>query len=435
MSRIQKVVLRALQRATRGRAITFAARAGIPVFAAERFAQRRTAKDLSFDPGSPLIEPYEAPPVAPGVLDGDVIVKDQVDVAGLRTGIGMADGGERADRDATIIARVRAAGGRVIGKAKMTELGIDGLGTLMHYAIPANPRAPGYCAGGSSTGTAVAVASGLARYGIGGDGLGSIRIPAAFCGLVGLKPGRERYPREGTRSPVRTIDAVGPIARNVQDCAHLWQVIAGEPIATIEPHVPDRIGIPLGASHQRLARSVATAFTRALAALGSECADVTLPGLDSVTVLGGMTGSHELATGPYADRFRSAAGRRTLALGTAIGPLDYARLQDQRKRLLDDTLRLLARVPVLALPTTAVPPPALTNALLRGRSSVLLLRAVGAFTPLANLCDLPAIAVPAGVDEVGRPLSIMFIAAPGEETLLLRVALAVEQSGVGTLPI
>jgi hypothetical protein len=128
VSRLQRLVLRAVQRASGGRAITYAARARVPILRAERFAQRRTAQDLAFDPGSPLIEPYEAPPVAPGVLDGDVIVKDQVDVAGLRTGIGMADGGERADSDATIIARVRAAGGRVIGKAGS---GAGGIGLAM----------------------------------------------------------------------------------------------------------------------------------------------------------------------------------------------------------------------------------------------------------------------------------------------------------------
>jgi aspartyl-tRNA(Asn)/glutamyl-tRNA(Gln) amidotransferase subunit A len=435
MSRLESAALLAIQRVTGGRAITFVARTGMPIVGAKRLAERRPSPKLSFAPASPLVEPYDAPAVTPGVLDGDVIVKDQIDVAGLRTGIGMADGGDRADHDAAIVARVRVAGGRIIGKAKMTELGIDGLGTLMPYAIPGNPRAPGYLPGGSSTGTAVAVASGLARYGIGGDGLGSIRIPAAFCGLVGLKPSRERLPREGIRTPVRTLDAVGPIARTVEDCAALWQVMAGDPVTRLEPLVPSRIGVPLGESHQRLARSVATAFRRALAALGSEVADVTLGGIDTVTFLGGMTGAHELATGPYAGRESSYGARRTFGLGRAIGPLDYARLQDQRKRLRDDTLRLLARVPILALPTTAVPPPALTKALLAGRSAVMMLRAVGAFTPLANLCDLPSIAVPAGVDAVGRPLSIMFVAAPGEELMLLRVALAVERTGVSTLPI
>jgi aspartyl-tRNA(Asn)/glutamyl-tRNA(Gln) amidotransferase subunit A len=308
----------------------------------------------------------------------------------------------------------------------------------MHYAMPANPRAPRYCPGGSSTGTAVAVASGLVRYGVAGDGLGSVRIPAAFCGLVGLKPSRERLPRDGIRSPVRTLDAVGPIGRTVEDCATLWQVMAGEAIVPITPHAPPRIGLPVGRGPLRVAASIQAALSRALAALvaqGSHVEQVTIAGFDSITFLGGMTGSHELSTGPDAGRATTAAGRRSLALGRAIGPADYARLQVQRTLLREATARALETTPILAMPTTAIPPPALSKAMLAGQSEVMMLRALGAFTPLANLCDLPAIAVPCGTDTVGRPLSIMFMAAHGHETTLLRIALAIERAGLATLPI
>jgi aspartyl-tRNA(Asn)/glutamyl-tRNA(Gln) amidotransferase subunit A len=438
VSWLDELVYRAFQGARPGRALTLLARAGAPVVGANGFAARRPDTDISVGTASPVIEPYAAPPVAPGVLDGDVIVKDQVDVEGLPTGVGLADRGPVAERDATIIARIRQAGGRVIGKSKMTELGIDGLGTLMHYPMPANPRAPSYCPGGSSTGTAVAVASGLVRYGVAGDGLGSVRIPAAFCGLVGLKPSRERMPRDGIRSPVRTLDAVGPIGRNVEDCATLWQVMAGEAITPITPHAPRRIGLPVGRWPLRVAASVQAAVTRALGVLvaqGSQVEDVAIPGFNSITFVGGMTGSHELSTGPYAGRATTAAGRRSLALGRAIGPADYARLQVQRELLRDATARAFQTTPILAMPTTAIPPPALSKAMLAGQSEVMMLRALGAFTPLANLCDLPAIAVPCGVDGVGRPLSIMFMAAHGNETTLLRVALAIERAGLATLPV
>jgi len=426
---------RFLTRRRPGRALTLLARTSIPIVATDRFARRVPDEDLAPGSPSPLVDVIEPRPRVDGPLDGDVIIKDQIDVAGLRTGVGLADGGEVATADATIVTRIAAAGGRIIGKAKMTELGIDGLGTLMPYAMPRNPRAPGYVPGGSSTGTAVAVASGLARYGVGGDGLGSVRIPAAFCGLVGLKPSRTRLPREGIRSPVRTLDAVGPIARTADDCARLWQVMVDEPVTALTPWIPERVGVPIEGGRLRVARSILLAFRRMLSALAITTEAVTLPGLDRVTFLGGMTGAHELATGPYATRSQTPAVRMSLALGRAFSTDDVARLQQQREDLRTATARVLARTPILAMPTTAIPPPALSRTLLANEHDVLMLRALGAFTPLANLVDLPAIAVPCGVDDRGRPLSIMFVSARGGETTLLRIALAVERTKLGSTPV
>jgi aspartyl-tRNA(Asn)/glutamyl-tRNA(Gln) amidotransferase subunit A len=299
----------------------------------------------------------------------------------------------------------------------------------MHYAMPRNPRAPGYAPGGSSTGTAVAVASGIARWGVGGDGLGSIRIPAAFCGVVGFKPSRTRLERTGIRSPVRTLDAIGPITRTVEDCVLLWQVMAGEPVAPVAPWVPDRVGVPV--IGLRAARSVAAAFHRVLAALGIKLERVVIPGVESATLLGAMTGVYEMATGPLGSRATTAPARTRFVLGSSFAPSDVARLVTHRAALCEATERALARTPILAMPTTAVPPPALTSAVLRAKTDVFLLRSVGAYTPLANLCDLPSIAVPCGEDDRGRPLSIMFVAGRGEETRLLRLALAVERTGLG----
>jgi Asp-tRNA(Asn)/Glu-tRNA(Gln) amidotransferase A subunit family amidase len=435
MSWLDDLATRMLPRARPGRALSMLARTSVPIVGAERFAAQAPEPGVAAPITSPLVEECEPRACKPGVLGGDVIIKDQIDVAGMRTGVGLADGGDLATRDATVVARIAAAGGRIIGKAKMTELGIDGLGTLMPYAMPANPRAPDYVPGGSSTGTAVAVASGLVRYGVGGDGLGSIRIPAAFCGLVGLKPGREALPRDGIRSPVRTLDAIGPITRTVDDCARLWQVMAGEPITALEPLVPARVGVPIIGGRMRVARSVWLGFRRMLDVLGIELSPVVLPNFERVTFLGGMTGAYELATGRYAGRTSTAAGRRSLALGQALSAGDYARLQEIRDVLCETTARVLETTPILAMPTTAMPPPALSRTLLAGESKLLMLRALGAFTPLANLVDLPAIAVPCGIDERGRPLSIMFVGGRGSETTLLRIALAVERTGLSTTPI
>ena len=430
MSQIERI----LTRVRPGRALAMLARMPVPILRAETFAT--TFPQVHMGAASPLVA--EVVPVAAlaGPLGGEgVVVKDQLDVAGMRTGVGLPDGGELADHDAAIVARIRAAGGKILGKAKMTELGMDGIGTLMPYAMPENPRAPGYSPGGSSTGTAVAVATGLARWGVGGDGLGSVRIPAAFCGLVGLKPSRTRLPREGIRSPVRSLDAVGPITRTVADCALLWQVMSGEPIETLTPWLPDHFGVPAFAEPLRVARSVRAAFDRMIAALAVPVQRVALAGFENATFLGGMTGAYELSTGPFAERTKSPSGRMSVALGRSFSPRDVERLTDQRAALKDTTARVHELHPILAMPTTAIPPPALTHDLAHGKTNVVLLRALGAFTPLANLCDLPAIAIPSGVDDRGRPLSIMFVAGQGGETSLLRLALAVEAMGLGTAPV
>ncbi len=413
--------------------LDFVASVPMPILAAERFAAR--TPDLDAVDASPLVGPAVPRSSDATVLDGDVVIKDQIDVAGLPTGVGRAGDAEIAERDATLVARIIAAGGRVIGKAKMTELGIDGLGPVMHYPMPPNPRAPGYSPGGSSTGTAVAVASGLARYGVGGDGLGSIRIPAAFCGLVGLKPSRERVPRDGIRSPVRTLDAVGPIARTAADCARLWQVMAGESIAPVTPWLPTRVGVPWRRLRMHPSRAVALAFDRMLSTLGIEGVDVELAGLDRATFLGGLIGAYEMSTGPMADAPRTKAGHTSQWLGRSMTAATADRLYARRDELRRSTQRALDTTPVLAFPTTAIPPPAITRRLVERGAEIMLLRALGAYTPLANLCDLPGIAIPAGVDERGRPLSVMFIAGRGGESTLLQIAAAAEQADLGAQPI
>ncbi len=409
----------------------------LPVLAAEWLA-RRTPSAPRRDPAaeSPFVTRLAPLVCAEGPLQGEpVVVKDSIDIAGTPTGFGLLDGGELAERDAELVARIRAAGGCILGKTKMTELGMDGVGALMHQLAPQNPRAPGYFAGGSSTGTAVAVASGLARYGLGGDGLGSIRIPAAYCGLVGLKATFGRLPLEGYSSPAPSMDVPGPMARTVADCALFWQILAGLAPREITPRVPDRIGVIRSLGPEIAARSVKRAFRRALDRLGSRVERVDVRGAEHNTMLGVARAAHELGQSALATRKLSAAGRLNVALGRALTARDVELLEQRRARLRDESMRALERVGFLAMPTTAIPPPALTPGLLEGGQDALLLRAVGAYTPLANCTGLPAIAVPSGVDVRGRPLSIMVMGPPESEMDLLRIALAIESTGVTTLPI
>jgi len=427
---------RFLTRRRPGRALALLAGTSVPVIGVERMAAREPEAVLDPAP-SPILRMLGPRPTHPrGPLAGEpVVVKDAIDVAGARTAVGLREDdtdGVIAARDATVVSRIRAAGGWLLGKTTMTELGMDGLGALMHAPMPRNPRAPDYFPGGSSTGTAVAVASGLARYGVGSDGLGSVRIPAAFCGLVGLKPGRHRVPLDGYRSPVTTLDTCGPMARTAADCARLWQVLAGEPVVELTREVPVRVGVVRQLGPGLAARSIQRAFTRVLDALAIVIEPVEVPGAERASFLGAMLGAIELSRSAYADRALSPAGAMNVALGRAFEPRDVARLYDQRAALVRATEAALAGVPILAMPTTAIPPPAITRALLDGGQDLALLRALGAYTPLANLTGLPAIAVPCGVDDRGRPLSIMFVGRAGSETALLRLALAVERTGLAT---
>lgn len=358
------------------------------------------------------------------------VIKDSLDVAGEVTSLGLSREGERASADAEVVRRLREAGGHLVGKAKMTELGMDGIGALVPGPMPENPAAPGYIPGGSSTGTAVAVASGLARYGIGGDGLGSVRIPAAFAGLVGLKPGRGVLSMEGYRSVAPSMDVPGPMAATVEDTALLFQIAAGLPVRAIAGRRPQGVGLIAGLGPELACAAQRRAFGRMLDALGAPRRALSIRGAAAHVGLAVAASTAELAQSAYASRIESAQGAMNIALGRSLFG-DLEEIARRRAALTEAMLRAFESVEVLAMPTTAIPPPALTQALREGAQDVALLRAIGAYTPLANLTGLPAIAVPSGRDDRGRPLSIMFMGRPGSEEALLAIAAAVEATGLG----
>jgi aspartyl-tRNA(Asn)/glutamyl-tRNA(Gln) amidotransferase subunit A len=160
-------------------------------------------------------------------------VKDLFDVAGEVTTAGSIALADRppAETDAPAVARVRAAGFIPLGRTNMTEFAYSGLGLNAHHDTPRSPwdRATGRIPGGSSSGTAVAVADGMAVAGLGTDTGGSCRIPAAFCGVVGYKPTAARVPREGVTPLSFSLDSVGPLARTVDCCAILDDILAAAP--------------------------------------------------------------------------------------------------------------------------------------------------------------------------------------------------------------
>src|SRR5438046_4260027 len=169
-----------------------------------------------------------------------VSVKDLFDIAGEQSlaGSQALDDTPPAAHDAPAIARLRAAGAVLIGRTNMTEFAFSGVGINPHYGTPGNPHDRRLIPGGSSSGAAVSVGDGAAIVGIGTDTGGSVRIPAALCGIVGFKPTQTRVPRDGVIPLSTTLDSIGPLANSVACCAIADAVMGGEPpVAPAPPPV------------------------------------------------------------------------------------------------------------------------------------------------------------------------------------------------------
>src|SRR6202030_390940 len=177
--------------------------------------------------------------VSLGPLDGAIVsIKDLFDVAGEPTRAGskiLADEASPAAADAPVVRRLRAAGAVIVAKTNMTEFAFSGIGANPHFGTPGNPRDRARVPGGSSAGAPVAVADGMCEIAIGSDTGGSVRIPAALCGIVGFKPSRQRVPTAGAFPLSTTLDSIGPLANSVADCAKADAVMAGEDFAPLEP--------------------------------------------------------------------------------------------------------------------------------------------------------------------------------------------------------
>src|SRR5437899_7596431 len=166
-----------------------------------------------------------------------VSIKDLFDVAGELTLAGSKALDERppAERDAPVVARLRAAGAVLIGRTNMTEFAFSGVGINPHYGTPGNPYDRRLIPGGSSSGAAVSVGDGQAVVGIGPDTGGSVRIPAARCGIAGFKPTQHRIPRDGAVPLSTTLDSIGPLANSIACCAIADAIMAGEPPIAPDP--------------------------------------------------------------------------------------------------------------------------------------------------------------------------------------------------------
>lgn len=385
-----------------------------------------------------------------GPLDGvPSAVKDELDLAGQPTRVGTRFlGAVPASEDAAAVARWRAAGGVILGKTNMHEIGIGVTGFNRHHGTPRNPSAPGHYTGGSSSGSAAAVAAGLCPLALGADAGGSIRIPAGLCGLVGLKPTYGRVSSVGAAPLAWSVDHYGPIAGSVRDAALGYALLSGvdprDPATGRQPRVtldgleePRLDGLRLGVfsawfdDADPAVVGVCRGLIDQLAARGARVVEVELPGLAAaahahlVLVAGEMTA----AMAAYDREHRRDFGldvRTNLALGRSLTASDYVKAQRVRTRIMATFRRTLDTVDVVLTPTTGVTAPAIRSDVLPdGESDLTTLLALIRFAFPANLTGLPAITFPAGY-AAGLPVGMQAIGSPWSEHVLLHLARVAE---------
>lgn len=385
------------------------------------------------------------------VFDGvPVAVKDELDMMPYPTTLGTSFFGQApAVRDSTLVGLLRAAGALLIGKANMHEIGINPNGLNVHYGIVRNPYHRDYDTGGSSSGSAASVAVGLCPVAIGADGGGSIRIPAAHCGVVGLKATFGRISETGVPPLTWSMGHVGPIGATVTDVALTYALIAGpDPLDrhthTQPPVTLDRwdnvdlSGVRLGVYRrwfEHAAPEVVAANERVLGELierGARLVEIAIPGLDEMRVAHVITILSEMADNmnayPEHRTDFGAAVRVNLALARSFKATDYLQAQQVRTRALHIFDEIFASVDAVVTPTTAVTaPPIPTDGWPHGWSDLSTETEVMRFVFPANLTGLPAISFPVGYDGNGLPIGMHVMGRHWEENLLLRIAYAAEQ--------
>lgn len=372
----------------------------------------------------------------PGPLAGlPVGIKDLIDVEGSPTGAGSeVRGGHRADKDSAVVSRLREAGAIVLGKTHTHEFAYGLITPQTRNAVDG-----GRVAGGSSGGSAAAVAAGSATFALGTDTGGSIRVPAALNGVVGLKPTYDLVPRQGVTSLSWSLDHVGPITRTVADAGLALSALTGRSPALHTDLRGLRVGVPRNYYFDRIdpqVEATVRAAVEKLATLGATLVDVDIPmtryllAAQSVIMFAEASAYHEHTLRAAADRYGEDV-RGLLEAGGLLSAGDYLRGQRARTLIREAWTGLFAEVDVLAAPTvpiTAVPIGQQRIVWPNGEVESVTDAYVRLCAP-ANLTGFPALSVPAGVDRDGLPIGLQLMGAPFTEDVLLRAGLAYEEAG------
>jgi len=356
---------------------------------------------------------------APG--DGPrLAVKDCIDVEGLPTTAGcqvIAEQASPAAVDAPVVAAARRAGARIVGKTNLTELCWSASGVNPWSGTPVNPADPRRLPGGSSSGSAVAVAAGEADVALGTDTGGSVRIPAACCGIAGLKTTWGRVPLDGVYPLAPSMDTVGPLGADVA-AVELGMRLIDPGFAGASAEAPARVGRIRPAPDLGVDPGTDAAVDAALA--GVQVTDVTGFDFRAVNEAGNVSIDVEAyqANAYLLPRLDQLAphNRRSMTEAAQIGAEEAAEAARVRQETRDWFAAALDRHPVLALPTLTGAPPLLGE---RGMSLTVL-------TMPANLAGLPALSVPVPGGPAGLPASLQLIGPLGGEEQLIALGRVIE---------
>ncbi len=372
-----------------------------------------------------------------------VSVKDLFDIQGQVTRAGsrvLADAAP-ATADAVAVARLKRAGAVIVGRTNMSEFAFSGLGLNPHYGNPLSPYRRGVkgderISGGSSSGAAASVADGMAAVALGTDTGGSIRIPAALCGLTGFKPTADRIPKQGAIPLSTTLDSFGPIGVTVACCALVDRMLAG-----LEPRIPAARpleGVRLGVLTNHVTDGVEPAVAEAidtalkhLEAAGAIVTEVRFAPLDRLPEINRFGFSPIEAYAwhrPLLEKHRDEYDPRVLARilkGQPASAADYLDLVAERNALLEAARSLWQRFDAIVAPTVPVVPPRVADLEhdddAFGRTNALILRNPSAF----NFLDACALSLPCH-PRGGAPVGLMLAGAPHGDDALLAIGRAAE---------
>lgn len=374
-------------------------------------------------------------------------VKDLYDTAGvLSTSSSKVQAGHVPDTNAVAVERLLAAGMVMVGKTHTHEFAYGVITPTTR-----NPWDPRHIPGGSSGGSAAAVASGACMVGLGSDTAGSIRIPASLCGTVGFKPTYGRVSRRGVASLAWSLDHVGPLTRQVRDCALVLNTIAGcdrlDP-ACVDVPVPDytagldegiaglRIGVPINYFFDHVCDDVAAAVRQAIGVLqdlGAQVREVTIPYADAVVaaefgiLLPEASAYHQEWLRDKADLYGPDV-RLFLEVGEFVFATDYIKALRVRTLIQQGWAAMFDDIDVLVAPCTPFAAPAVGTTdvtWVDGTVETITMALVRLASP-GNLTGLPTLSMPVGFDNAGLPLGMQVMGRPFDEATVLRVGQAYE---------
>jgi len=384
-----------------------------------------------------------------GPLDGiPFALKDLYETAGIRTTAGskiLAD--YVPQRDAACVRRLGEAGVVLLGKLNMHEWAYGGTTAVSHFGPCHNPWDLERIPGGSSGGSAAALAASLCLGSLGSDTGGSIRMPASLCGIVGLKPTYGRVSKQGVIPLSDSLDHAGPLARTVEDVALILQAIAGpdpDDPTTVDRPVPDyvaslkgdvrrlRVGMPnrdaLSGVSEDVLQGIDEAL-RTLAGLGASVVEVAAPWLLEAVVIwpniaGPEAAHYHRQNLEHRPQDIAEQVRNRLLAGRNLAAVEYLRGLDVQRRIKGEVAALFADIDLLVTPTTPFTATRIEDELAAvGREG-----RIHRFTAPFNITGQPAISVPCGFDPQGLPIGLQVIGRPWEEETVLRLAHAYEQA-------